>query len=1245
MADTLKFRGLSTVQIDTDSVATREIVIDLDVNQLVIGGTGGTFSFYNTTQVDEIISRITGANGNDDEALNDLTDINIDTSNLVYGDVLSWNGTNWVNSGVDISRSTLDNLSDVNITTPIAIGDYIVWNGLEWVNYEAPSVENLSDTLLTSLNTNQSLAWNGTRWTNLYLPLTTASDVTISSPSTNQSLVWNGSQWVNSYIPLTTASDVTIGTTATNQSLVWNGSQWVNSYLSIDDANDVTIGTTATNQSLVWNGSQWVNSFIPLTAASDVDTSGVTTGQRLEYNGTNWVAVANDADTLDGLDSLQFLRSDESDTMSGTLTATGFSGDGSSLTNLDASNISSGTIGDAYLPNTISSNITGNAATADQADSATLASTVVVSSTNSNYNYRLALVDGTGNKGLLSDGQALFNPNTNTLTATNLVGDGSNITNLDYNNISNPPAASITNLGVSRTTSAVTVTCSTGTNATINEATGTNAGVMTTTMHDKLDGIAAGAQVNVATNLSKTVDGTTVRINSSTGSNTTIQAATTTDAGVMTATMKSKLDGIEAGAEVNAATNLSKTLASGSVQLNISTGSSTTINGATTTNAGVMTAGMKSKLDGIADNATKVTNNNQLTNGAGYITSSGTAALANGLNSSANGANTFFPVVVLNGTSPLTSSGGVTINVGTGRLNAQSFGGNGANLTNLSANNISSGTIGDAYLPNTISSNITGAADLVNCVSITSDAVTYPILAPGATGNRIPSTSSGLVYNVNNGTLTTNTFAGNLSGTADAATTVAITGTGTATNYRVTLGDGTGVGKNLLSDGGLVYNPSTNVLTCSGSFNGDIAWSNVTGAPTIPTNNNQLTNGAGYTTFAEPAIYRSSGTPTLAGGITGGEIRNLIGAGTSSFSGSYNDLTNKPTIPTNNNQLTNGAGYTTFAEPAIYRSSGTPTLAGGITGGEIRNLIGAGTSSFSGSYNDLTNKPTIPTNNNQLTNGAGYVTSSGSVASATNATKIDVNTSSTNNFNRKLVFVNGSDGFLGPQVSTGISVNSATNTIRATTFDGNLTGNVTGNCTGSSGSCTGNAATATTATSASSATSATNATNFGVTSATNNTVYFVAVNGTSGNRNARVNSAISGNLGTGRINCAQFKCTALAGTGNRAVYSNQNGILTNSSSDATLKTNVSSLVSQYDVVRSLNPVYFNWIDTEALGEQQEIGFIAQELQPHVPHVIGAMSDGTLTVDYPKLTSVLTKALQEAMDKIDALEQRLDDAGL
>ena len=51
--------------------------------------------------------------------------------------------------------------------------------------------------------------------------------------------------------------------------------------------------------------------------------------------------------------------------------------------------------------------------------------------------------------------------------------------------------------------------------------------------------------------------------------------------------------------------------------------------------------------------------------------------------------------------------------------------------------------------------------------------------------------------------------------------------------------------------------------------------------------------------------------------------------------------------------------------------SGDITVSGTVDGVDLSALPTVATS---GSYNDLTNKPTIPTNNNELTNGAGYVT-------------------------------------------------------------------------------------------------------------------------------------------------------------------------------------------------------------------------------------------------------------------------------
>jgi len=79
------------------------------------------------------------------------------------------------------------------------------------------------------------------------------------------------------------------------------------------------------------------------------------------------------------------------------------------------------------------------------------------------------------------------------------------------------------------------------------------------------------------------------------------------------------------------------------------------------------------------------------------------------------------------------------------------------------------------------------------------------------------------------------------------------------------------------------------------------------------------------------------------------------------FSGDYNSLTNKPVIPTNNNQLVNGAGYLTSIPDQTWSS---------ITGKPSFSIVAT-----TGSYLDLLDKPNIPTTTNQLINNSGFLTS------------------------------------------------------------------------------------------------------------------------------------------------------------------------------------------------------------------------------------------------------------------------------
>lgn len=126
----------------------------------------------------------------------------------------------------------------------------------------------------------------------------------------------------------------------------------------------------------------------------------------------------------------------------------------------------------------------------------------------------------------------------------------------------------------------------------------------------------------------------------------------------------------------------------------------------------------------------------------------------------------------------------------------------------------------------------------------------------------------------------------------------------------------------------------------------------------VPTNNNQLTNGAGYITSSALAPYAlSADLATVA------------------TSGSYNDLSDKPTIP-------------------AAQVNSDWNASSGVA--QILNKPNLATVATSGSYNDLSNKPTIPSEVTESTvSGWGFTKNTGTVTSVNNVNPVNGNVSLT----------------------------------------------------------------------------------------------------------------------------------------------------------------------------------------------------------------------------------------------------------
>ena len=119
-----------------------------------------------------------------------------------------------------------------------------------------------------------------------------------------------------------------------------------------------------------------------------------------------------------------------------------------------------------------------------------------------------------------------------------------------------------------------------------------------------------------------------------------------------------------------------------------------------------------------------------------------------------------------------------------------------------------------------------------------------------------------------------------------------------------------------------------------------------------------------------------------------------------------------------------------------------------------------------------------------------------------------------------------------------------------------------------------------------------------------------------------------------------YNDTSVAGS----ITVNSNTTAFNTGSDYRLKENVVDLADGITRVKQLSPKRFNFIIN---SDKTVDGFLAHEAQTVVPEAVTGEKDGEemQCIDQSKLVPLLTAALQEAIAKIETLEQRLTDAGI
>ena len=138
------------------------------------------------------------------------------------------------------------------------------------------------------------------------------------------------------------------------------------------------------------------------------------------------------------------------------------------------------------------------------------------------------------------------------------------------------------------------------------------------------------------------------------------------------------------------------------------------------------------------------------------------------------------------------------------------------------------------------------------------------------------------------------------------------------------------------------------------------SYNDLTDKPSIPTKTSDLTNDSGFITTAALTSY-----------VTTTQLEDAL-----------DDYALKTDLPENVSDLNNDAGYITgitsgMITTALGYTPGTSNFSGDyddLTDKPDLSVYELKSEAFSGDYDDLTNKPTIPTATSQLTNDSGFIT-------------------------------------------------------------------------------------------------------------------------------------------------------------------------------------------------------------------------------------------------------------------------------